>query len=69
MTRQSWRAAWHHSPQTLVVANVPTALFLAAWLEWIGPQTALVASQGLYIALLSVLGARAGWVRDMRGSW
>ena len=66
MTRHSWRAAWHHSAPTLTVANVPTALFLAAWQGWIGPQAALVGSQVLCIALLGVLGARAGWVLDHR---
>jgi divalent metal cation (Fe/Co/Zn/Cd) transporter len=66
MTRHSWRSAWHHSTPTLAVANVPTALFLAAWLGWIGPQTALVVSQLLCVALLVVLGARAGWVLDHR---
>lgn len=66
MTRHSWRAAWHHSTPTLAVANVPTALFLAAWLSWIDPQTALVASQVLCVALLALLGARAGWVLDHR---
>jgi hypothetical protein len=60
MTRHSWRAAWHHSAPTLTVANVPTTLFLAAWLGWIDPQTALVASQVLCVALLALLGARAG---------
>lgn len=66
MTQQSWRAAWRHSTPTLAVANVPTALFLAAWLGWIGPQTALVGSQVLCVALLATLGARAGWVLDHR---
>lgn len=66
MTRHSWRAAWTHSTPTLAVANVPTTLFLAAWLGWIGPQTALVVSQLLCVALLIVLGGRAGWVLDHR---
>ncbi|KUF10804.1 hypothetical protein [Pseudoponticoccus marisrubri] len=66
LTRQGWRAAWAHSTPTLAVANVPTALFLAAWAGWIGPQTALVASQLHCVALLAVLGARAGWVLDHR---
>lgn len=66
ITRHSWRAAWCHSTPTLAVANVPTALFLVAWPGWIDPQTALVASQGLCVALLAALGARAGWVLDRR---
>lgn len=66
MTRHSWRAAWHHSTPTLAVANMPTALFLAAWIGWIGSHTALVASQVLCVALLALLGARASWVLDRR---
>lgn len=66
MTRHSWHAAWHHSTPTLAVANMPTALFLAAWIGWIGSHTALVASQVLCVALLAVLGARASWVLDRR---
>lgn len=64
MTRHSWRAAWNHSTPTLVVANVPTVLFLLAWLGAIEPLIALVASQILCVALLALLGARAGWVLD-----
>ena len=66
MTRYSWRDAWHHTTPTLAVANLPTALFLVAWMGWIDPQTALVASQLLCVVLLAVLGARAGWVLDQR---
>lgn len=66
MTRHRWRAASHHSAPTPAVANMPTALFLAAWLGWIGSHTALVASQVLCVALLAVLGARASWVLDCR---
>ncbi len=66
MTRDSWRAAWRHSTPTLAVANLPTALFLAAWMGWIEPGTALLASHVLCIALLATLGARAGWVLDHR---
>lgn len=66
MTRQSWRSAWIHNTPTLAAANVPTALFLAAWLGWIVPQTAFFASQAFCVALLALLGARAGWVLDHR---
>lgn len=66
LTRRSFYSAWHHSAPTLAVANVPTALFLAAWRDWIGADTALVLSQILCVALLAVLGARAGWVLDRR---
>lgn len=64
MTRQSWRAAWRHSLPTLSVANLPTALFLGAWLGWIEADTALLLSQVLCVTLLALLGARAGWVLD-----
>ncbi|EPX75787.1 hypothetical protein [Salipiger mucosus] len=66
ITRHSWRAAWSHSAPTLSVANLPAALFLAAWLGWIGSEAALVLSRVLCVALLAVLGARAGWVIDRR---
>ena len=66
MVRGSWRAAWHHSTPTLAVANVPTALFLAAWQGLIGADAALLLSQVLCVALLAVLGGRAGWVLDRR---
>lgn len=66
MDHQSWRAAWHHSTPILAVANMPTAFFLTAWLGWMAPNTALAASQVLCVSLLSLLGARAGWVLDQR---
>jgi divalent metal cation (Fe/Co/Zn/Cd) transporter len=66
ISRGSWRAAWHHSSPTLAVANIPTALFLAAWQGWIDAVTVLVLSQVLCVMLLAVLGARAGWVLDRR---
>ena len=66
MSRGSWRAAWHHSAPTLAVANVPTALFLAAWQDWIGEEAAHLLSQVLCVALLALLGGRAGWVLDRR---
>lgn len=66
MTRGSWRNAWQHSTPTLAVANVPTALFLAASQNWIGADAALLLSQVLCVTLLAVLGGRAGWVLDGR---
>ena len=66
MTRGSWRAAWQHSAPTLVVANVPTALFLAAWQGWLDAETVLMLSQVMSVTLLAVLGARVGWVLDRR---
>lgn len=65
-TSRSWRAAWKHSTPTLSVANLPTALFLAAWLGWIEAGTAMVLSQVACVTLLAVLGARAGWVINRR---
>lgn len=67
MTRGSWRNAWHHSAPTLAVANVPTALYLAAWQNWMAADAALLLSQVLCVTLLAVLGGRAGWVLD--GRW
>ena len=66
LTRTSWQAAWRHSTPTLAVANLPTALFLAAWQGWIVAETALLWSQVLCVILLAGLGARAGWVLDRR---
>lgn len=66
MARGSWRAAWRHSKPTLAVANVPTALFLVAWQQWITVDTALVLSQAMCVTLLALLGGRAAWVLDRR---
>jgi len=64
ITRFAWGKAWRHSSPTLAVANLPALLFCAAGLDWIGPDRALVLSQGLCVALLALLGARVGWVLD-----
>jgi hypothetical protein len=66
VTRQAWRAAWRHSSPTLAVANLPTLFFLAAGVDWIGVELAVLLSQGICVALLAVLGARVGWVVDGR---
>lgn len=66
MTRQSWRMAWHHSSPTLAVANLPTALFVAAAVGWVTVEQAVTWSQGLCVAVLVGLGARVGWVLDRR---
>jgi hypothetical protein len=66
ITRHVWRAAWSHSSATLAVANAPTFLFIAAGLGWLPLGFAVLLSHWICIALLLVLGARAGWVIDRR---
>jgi hypothetical protein len=66
LTVSGWRTAWRHSYPTLAVANLPTLLFLAAAAGWIGAELAVLLSQGLCVALLTVLGVRIGWVIDRR---
>lgn len=66
MSRASWRDAWLHSSPTLAAANLPTLLFAAAGLGWLGGQSALSLSQGICIVLLMVIGFRVGWVIDKR---
>lgn len=63
-TRHDWRAAWRHSAPTLGTANLPTLLFIANGLGWITSETAIVASQGVCVALLALVGGRLGWVID-----
>ncbi|MEC3861236.1 hypothetical protein VK792_08070 [Mesobacterium sp. TK19101] len=64
LTRSGWQAAWRHSTPTLAAANLPTALFVAAGLGWMQPESALLSSQAVCIALLATTGARIGWVLD-----
>ncbi|WP_413717272.1 hypothetical protein [Silicimonas sp. MF1-12-2] len=66
LSRQAWRAAWHHSSPTLAVANLPTLFFLAAAIGWLSAEMAVFLSQGVCVGLLLILGARAGWVIDGR---
>ena len=68
LTWQSLRAAWAHAHPTLSVANLPTALFVAAGLGWLRVDTAVTVSQVYCIAILVVLGGRVGWVIS-RGPW
>lgn len=63
-TRHDWRAAWRHSAPTLGTANLPTLLFIANGLGWIGPDTAIIASQGVCVAFLALVGGRLGWILD-----
>ena len=62
LTAKAFGTAWAHSHPTLTVANVPTALFVAAGLGWLATDTATTLSQAFCIAILVVLGARVGWV-------
>ena len=64
MERVAWRSAWKHSYPTLAVANLPTLLFCAVGLGWIDVELALGAAQIFAVALLALIGARAGWVLD-----
>lgn len=66
LTRQAWRAAWHHSSPTLAVANLPTLFFLIATMGWLSAELAVLLSQAVCVGLLVILGARVGWVIDGR---
>jgi hypothetical protein len=68
LTWQALHTAWRHAHPTQSVANLPTALFLAAGLGWIWIDAAVTLSQLYCIAFLVVLGARVGWVVG-RGPW
>jgi len=68
LTRSAWHAAWRHSHPTLSVANLPTALFIAAGLGWLTMETATLLSQLICVVILLVLGARVGWVIN-HGLW
>ena len=62
LTATAFRAAWARSHPTLTVANLPTVLFIAVGLEWLALKTAVTLSQVFCVAILTVLGARVGWV-------
>lgn len=64
ITRHAWRTAWRHSSPTLVAANLPTLLLVAAALGWLSLDLSILLSHFVCIGLLIVLGARAGWVID-----
>lgn len=67
LTRKAFGTAWRHSHSTLLVANVPTAIFIVAGSGWLSVATATRLSQVFCIAVLVVLGARVGWV--INHSW
>lgn len=67
LTRKAFGAAWSHSHSTLLVANVPTAIFVAAGFGWLNIETATAIAQVFCVFVLVVLGARVGWV--INHSW
>lgn len=62
LTRKAFGTAWSHSHPTLLVANVPTLLFVFVGLGWLGLDLAMTLSQGFCVIILVLLGARVGWV-------
>jgi hypothetical protein len=56
------RDAWRHARPTLVAANVPTLLILAAGFGLLPAERAIALAQGFGAVLLLVLGGRVGWV-------
>lgn len=68
LTRQAWATAWRHSYATLGVANLPTAIILAAGLGWIDFDVAVAVAQAFCVTILVILGARVGWAIKPR-SW
>ena len=67
LTRKALGTAWQHSHPTLLVANVPTAIFILAWSGWLSVETATALSQLFCVLVLVALGARVGWV--IKHSW
>ena len=67
LTPKAFGAAWSHSHSTLLVANVPTAIFVLAGLGLFSGGTATTAAQAFCVFVLVVLGARVGWV--INHSW
>jgi hypothetical protein len=62
MNAAAFRAAWRGSHSILAVANLPTALFIAAGFGWLTAEAALSISQVYCILILGTLGARVGWI-------
>lgn len=61
LTRRALGAAWQSSRPTLAMANLPTAVVLAAGLGWMDFALAVAVAQAFCIIVLAVLGARMGW--------
>jgi len=64
ITRARFRRAWDHAKTTLIAANLPTLLFLAAGLGLFSPASAIALSQLYCVTLLALVGARVGWRLD-----
>ena len=60
--RPRLRESWRHASPTLIAANLPTALILAAGVGLLSLDRAIAWSQGFCVLLLILLGARVGWV-------
>lgn len=67
LTRKAFNKAWSRSHPTLTVANVPTALCVAAGLGWLSMDLATSLSQAFCVVVLILLGARVGWA--IKQSW
>lgn len=67
LTRQAFAHAWDHARTTLIAANLPSLLFVAAWFGYGSTESAVGLSQLYCIALLLLVGARLGWRLD--GAW
>lgn len=64
ITRQAFAHAWDHARTTLIAANLPSLLFVAAWFGLGTTESAVALSQYYCIALLLLVGARVGWRLD-----
>lgn len=61
LTPRAWVVAWRGSHSTLIVANLPTLVIVAAGLGWIDFSSAVAVSQAFCVSILVILGARVGW--------
>ncbi len=62
MRAAAFREAWRGSHPILTMANLPSALFVAAGLGWLTTDAAFDLSQLYCILVLATMGARAGWI-------
>ena len=62
--REALVAAWHHVRPALVAANLPAALFVLVHFGVGSGDSAVKLSQIYCVFLLSVFGARLGWIVD-----
>lgn len=62
--RGALSAAWHHARDTLVAANLPTLIFLAAAAGLWSADRAVALSQLYCTLLLMLVGGRVGWRVD-----